>query len=75
MTPTEIEADEDEVSLIGPNGRVETQEEHDRRIALNTKMRFHRSLKSSLSALLPSQPLPLIPFLSLVDVIQHRSFT
>ena len=36
------------ITYLGPGGRVETPEEHDRRLAINAKMRFHRSLSSIL---------------------------
>ena len=35
-------------TYLGPGGRVESQDEHDRGLAINAKMRFHRSLQSIL---------------------------
>ena len=43
-------ASHEEVTYVGPGGRQETQDEHDRRMAVNAKMRFHRSLTSYLLA-------------------------
>jgi hypothetical protein len=39
--------DEDERFPTGPNGRLETRAEYEHRLAINCKMRFHRSLQSS----------------------------
>lgn len=36
----------------GPNGRLETQKEYEERLAVNAKMRFHRSLQSTLARLI-----------------------
>ena len=47
-----VESQEITTTHIGPNGRVETPDEHDRRLAINAKMRFHRSLTSFLTACL-----------------------
>ena len=41
----------EDVTYVGPGGRLESQVEHDRRMAINSKMRFHRSLQSILSEL------------------------
>lgn len=38
--------------LIGPGGRSETPEDRDRRLAINAKMRFHRSLARPLNELM-----------------------
>ena len=49
-TETTAEA---EVMYVGPGGRMESQDDHDRRLAINAKMRFHRSLQRILSLLIP----------------------
>ena len=40
--------EEEERFPTGPNGRLETRAEYEHRLAINCKMRFHRSLQSSL---------------------------
>lgn len=41
----------DSEPLVGPGGRMETPEGRDRRLAVNAKMRFHRSLTRPLNEL------------------------
>ena len=45
---TERTESQEVTTYLGPGGRVESQDEHDRRLAINAKMRFHRSLQSIL---------------------------
>ena len=45
---TREQTSEEVTTYVGPGGRVETQDEHDGRLALNAKMRFHQSLQSIL---------------------------
>ena len=54
------ETTETQVMYVGPGGRAESQDDHDRRLAINAKMRFHRSLQSFLSLLTHMPPYTLI---------------
>ena len=45
---TPAAGDADEMFPTGPNGRLETVAQYEHRLAINAKMRFHRSLTSTL---------------------------